>query len=53
VFLELIESFVVELLFIPVVLGEELVSARSLLAGRTSREIPVTVLLLAATRPVM
>jgi hypothetical protein len=52
VVLELLKTFVVKLLFVPVVLGEELVEARLPWAGRTSRAMPDTVLLLAATRPV-
>jgi hypothetical protein len=52
VVLKLFEAFVVELLLVPVVLGEELVEGAFPLSWKDSRAIPATVLLLAATRPV-
>jgi hypothetical protein len=52
VFWEFFEAFVVELLFIPVVLGEEFVESAFVSSRKASRAMPATVLLLAATRPV-
>ena len=44
VFLKFSKPFVIELLFVPVVLGEELLRVRFPPAGRTSGAIPATIL---------
>jgi hypothetical protein len=51
VFLKFPKTFVAELLFVPVVLGEEFVEAAFAVTGRTLRAMPIVVLLLAAIKP--
>jgi len=52
VFLEFFQAFVIEFLFVTVVLGEKLVESSFTLGWKDFRTIPATVLLLAATRSV-